>query len=310
MLRWFLRLCALAILIAPGTAGAAEGDVPGSADYPLVGRFEGTVITSYEMRDFDEYTLPTGPARGRDGFESVIDLEGRLTRISYKRGPGPSSLEVDRNFQQKLEASGFEILYSCKAADCGLTDFRYGIDTVSEPRMVIDSWNYYYVAARKTGDRANTHVSILTSTNNNNIYVQVYAIESETMALRMVDAAQMAATISETGRIALYGILFDTDKTDIRPESRPALDEIAALLGNAPELALIVVGHTDSQGDFDYNMSLSQRRAEAVVRDLVSSYGIGQARLRAAGVGYLAPVAHNGSEDGRAQNRRVELIEQ
>ena len=179
MLRWFLRLCALAILIAPGTAGAAEGDVPGSADYPLVGRFEGTIITSYEMRDFDEYTLPTGPARGRDGFESVIDLEGRLTRISYKRGPGPSPLEVDRNFQQKLEETGFEILYSCNAKDCGLTDFRYGIDTVPEPRMVIDSWNYHYIAARKTGTGANTHVSVLTSTNNNNIYVQVYGAIAE-----------------------------------------------------------------------------------------------------------------------------------
>ena len=82
------------------------------------------------------------------------------------------------------------------------------------------------------------------------------------------------------------------------------------MLNTNPALALIVVGHTDSQGDFDYNMSLSQRRAAAVVQDLVGGYGIGPARLRAAGVGYLAPVAHNGSEDGRAQNRRVELIEQ
>jgi outer membrane protein OmpA-like peptidoglycan-associated protein len=126
----------------------------------------------------------------------------------------------------------------------------------------------------------------------------------------MVDAEQMASNILETGRIALYGIYFDTDKTDIKPESKPTLDEIAALLANNRQLKLIVVGHTDNQGAFDYNMTLSKRRAQAVVEELVKSYDVSKDRLMAEGVGYLAPMATNTTEDGRGQNRRVELVEQ
>ncbi len=304
-----LYLWLFLVFFLPLSALAAEGDVAGSADHPLIGRFEGTVITSYNVKDFDEYTLPTGPAKGRQ-LESTEVLEGKITRISYKRGPGPSNLEGARNFQKKLEDSGFEMLYICKAEDCGLGDFRYSIETIPEPHMLIDSWNYQYLAAKKTGEGRDVHASILISTYNKNVYVQVFAVESEAMAFRMVDAEQMASTISETGRVALYGIYFDTDKTDIKPESRPTLDEIAALLASNPELNLIVVGHTDNQGPFDYNMDLSKRRAQAVVKVLTQNDGVADARLMAAGVGYLAPVASNATEDGRTQNRRVELIEQ
>lgn len=287
---------------------AAEGDLAGSSDYPAVGRFEGTVITGYAVSDFDEYLLPTGPAKGKE-FESAEALEGKVYRISYKRGPGPSILEVARNFEQRLTDEGFDILYTCKAKDCGERDFRYAIETLPEPRMVIDSWKYRYIAAKKSGEGPEVHVSVLVSTNNNNIYVQVFAVESEAMAFRMVDAEAMSSAISETGRIALYGIHFDTDKSDIKAESRPTLDEIGRLLTDNPDLDLIVVGHTDNQGSMDYNMKLSKQRAKAVVKDLVKTYKIDKKRLTGAGVGFLAPIARNDSEEGRAQNRRVELIE-
>ena len=115
--------------------------------------------------------------------------------------------------------------------------------------------------------------------------------------------------IDATGRIALYGIHFDTDKTEIKPASKETLAQIAKLLTDQGELELVVVGHTDNQGKLDYNMDLSKRRAEAVKRALVADYGIEAGRLAAWGVGYLAPVASNRAEDGRARNRRVELVE-
>jgi outer membrane protein OmpA-like peptidoglycan-associated protein len=118
----------------------------------------------------------------------------------------------------------------------------------------------------------------------------------------------MAKGLGENGRIALYGIYFDTDKVVVKPESRPTLDQIAKLLASQPKLNVFIVGHTDSQGTHDYNMTLSRRRAESVAATLVQNYKIAKSRLSAAGVGFLAPVRSNASEDGRALNRRVELV--
>ena len=108
----------------------------------------------------------------------------------------------------------------------------------------------------------------------------------------------------------LYNILFDFDKADIKPESRPQLDEIAKLLQASPTLRLHVVGHTDNQGQLAYNMDLSRRRAQAVVQALMQGNGIAAARLIGHGVGPIAPVAPNADEAGRARNRRTELVPQ
>ena len=135
------------------------------------------------------------------------------------------------------------------------------------------------------------------------VVAEVGAIEN-----KMVDAAAMAKGLGEKGHIALYGIYFDTDKAVIKSESRPTLDEIAKLLRAQPQLNVVIVGHTDSQGTLDHNMDLSRRRAEAVSAELVRSYKIANTRLRTAGVGFLAPVGPNTTDGGRALNRRVELV--
>ena len=72
---------------------------------------------------------------------------------------------------------------------------------------------------------------------------------------------------------------------------------------------MLIVGHTDGQGGFDYNLSLSQRRAQAVADALASGFGIAAVRITPAGAGMVAPVATNRTEDGRAKNRRVEIVE-
>jgi outer membrane protein OmpA-like peptidoglycan-associated protein len=120
----------------------------------------------------------------------------------------------------------------------------------------------------------------------------------------------MAKGIASDGHVALYGILFDTDKTDIKPESAATIAEIAKFLKQGAGVKLYVVGHTDNVGLYDYNMGLSQRRAAAVVTELTTKHGIPAARLKPAGSGPLAPVAPNETEEGRAKNRRVELVKQ
>ena len=141
-------------------------------------------------------------------------------------------------------------------------------------------------------------------------YVALDIIETQPMVQKMVtmSAAEMSQSITSVGKVALYGIYFDANKWDIKPSSRPALQEIAALLKQQPALKLHVVGHTDNIGGYEFNTGLSKRRAEAVVASLVKDFGISPLRLTANGAAYLAPVASNATEAGRAKNRRVELV--
>ncbi|MCL0072334.1 OmpA family protein [Thermodesulfovibrionales bacterium] len=124
----------------------------------------------------------------------------------------------------------------------------------------------------------------------------------------MVTAGTMLGDIAKVGHVAIYGIHFDFGKADVKPESDPVLKEIARLLQQNPNLKLHVVGHTDNVGDLTYNMKLSQGRADAVVKELVSKHGVDANRLKAHSVGPLSPMASNKTEEGRAKNQRVELV--
>jgi len=137
-------------------------------------------------------------------------------------------------------------------------------------------------------------------------------VEDKPMEAKMVtvDAATMAKDIAAAGRVALYGLYFDTDKADLKQESAPSLAEIGKLLKGQPDLKVYIVGHTDNVGVFDYNMSLSQRRAKSVVDQLIQSYGISPDRLKPVGAGLIAPVAANDDEAGRSKNRRVEIVKE
>ncbi|OJX15551.1 MAG: hypothetical protein BGO82_12950 [Devosia sp. 67-54] len=126
--------------------------------------------------------------------------------------------------------------------------------------------------------------------------------------ITVVDAAQMAAQLGDNGSVNIYGLHFDTNSATLQPDSRPTLDQISQLLQSQPQLRLAVIGHTDNRGSQSYNMSLSSRRAQSVVAALVSDYGIDSSRLQPSGRGFSQPVASNDTDEGRAQNRRVELV--
>ncbi len=119
--------------------------------------------------------------------------------------------------------------------------------------------------------------------------------------------AEIKAALDKDGRIILYDILFDTDKADIKQSSDKQLQHVVTLLKNYPELNLEIQGHTDSKGSDDHNMKLSQQRAETVNKYL-ALFGIDSKRLKAKGYGETKPVASNDTEEGRAKNRRVELV--
>ena len=302
-----LFLLLVLALLAPTGAAAQARDVAGARDFPGVGRFARSVITGFEVKDFDAARMQA--AAFRDGQPAeALRLEGKVTRIAYRSNPGPSMLEVFRNFETQLTKIGFEKLLACDTDACGGIAFTEAIDALPIPQMWIDGFNYQYFAGRRTEGARETYASVVVSENNRDIYAQLTVTETRPMDNRMVDAAAMSKGLRETGRIALYGIYFDTDKAVLKPESRPALEQIAKLLAGEAQLNVFIVGHTDSQGPYAYNLDLSRRRAEAIAEELVKNYRIGAPRLRTAGVAHLAPVGSNGSEAGRALNRRVELV--
>lgn len=315
-------LTVVSILVMSLTAAlpAAAADVQGGKDHPLVGkRYEGSEITHYAETEFDEYGLMVAPAENSGGAAkneaSMQDVEGRVTRIRYLAPAEQSVAAVFRSYATALESAGFEEVFACKYKACGGRKFNHSMNV----NHLTESKDFRFLAARLPGSaEGDVYVSLYVGLSDTGggktfkrVITQLDVVETEALAEKMVvvDAGEMAKAIDATGRIALYGIYFDTDKTEIKPASKETLEQIAKLLTDQGELELVVVGHTDNRGKLDYNMDLSKRRAEAVKRALVADYGIEAGRLAAWGVGYLAPVACNRAEDGRAKNRRVELVE-
>jgi outer membrane protein OmpA-like peptidoglycan-associated protein len=312
MRRSFLATLSAVLLVLPAFLGlsalsAQDADVAGAKDYPGIGRFKGSVVTGYDVKDFDATRIEAAAFKG-DQPTDERKLEGRVTRIAYRTGVGPSILEVSRNFETQLKKAGFETLLACDTDACGGIAFAGALDALPIPMMWVDGFDYRYYAGRKQTEGGETYAQLIVSKSNDEIYAQLTVAEIGAMENKMIDAAAMAKGLGETGHIALYGIYFDTDKAVIKPESAPTLAEIAKLLTGQPELHVFIVGHTDNQGAYDYNMGLSQRRAAAVAAALAKSYSIAPGRMKTAGVGFLSPVGSNTTEQGRALNRRVELV--
>jgi outer membrane protein OmpA-like peptidoglycan-associated protein len=318
-------LAAAGILALSGVSAALAQDIAGSSDPEVIGaRYPGSRIVRYNQIEYDEYRLIVGPVTEyKQPAKEVVELEGAITRVTYEAPKERSTLEVMRNYELALKEKGFETLWQCKNADCSGKDAQSGRNF---NHAVVDYWNEFaenyedqrYLAAKQDGEGGPVYVSLYMVKNTasggrmaGHVYVQVDVITTKPMdvGLQVVPAELIQKTIEQEGHVAIYGILFDTDSAVIRDDSRAALDEIGKLLKDTQELNLYVVGHTDDQGSLQHNLDLSKRRAEAVVQDLVTIYGIQARRLEAHGLAFLAPRATNATPEGRQKNRRVELVE-
>ena len=314
LVRTAFAACLLLGLAAPFAAGQDQ-DEEGSKDHPLITRYPGSYITHYLSKQFDEVTLPLGKT-AEQGFTKSQHLEGKVTRIVYFAPQGRTVLEVFRNYQGALKKAAFETLFACGPQDCAGPANSSG--RVYGNGDFDDYWGpdhgIRYVAAKLARPEGDVYVSLLVDDQggDSRANVELYVVEVKPMEsdLITVNAATLASDIKRTGHAAVYGIYFDTGKAEVKPESDATLSEIAKLLQADPRLKLYVVGHTDNQGALELNMDLSRRRAEAVFSALTTKYAVPAARLKAYGSGPYAPVASNDSEDGRAKNRRVELVKQ
>lgn len=319
-------------------ATAYAADLPDAHDHPDVKRFAGAEIVGYDYRRFDAYDLQTSsyksfdlPNKVRVYQEPPLHLEGAHTTIWYEAAGDATALEIARNYEAELESAGFELLYNSSNDP---TVARWPVGYLWPFDRNINSRRRHHIftnadqrrvraltAKRVRPDGSSIYVAVTAvewgsddpgSWAKRGAYVALDVIEPKTMQQNMVrvTAEQMSTAITTTGRATLYGILFDTNKAEIKPESQPALEEIARLLKSQPSMRLHIVGHTDSIGRLDANLVLSKKRAEAVLEALRANHGIAAQRLTANGVASLAPVSTNTNEEGRAKNRRVELVPQ
>lgn len=306
-------------LVACSLPAFAQSPVKGS-DHPLVGRFEGSVLFGYNQKAFQSSAVVVKGTPDRSLLPDDLQiLEGKVTQLAYT-GPQTTAVEIFRNFQAALKSRGFTAAYVCEnntGQPKGCPDTKqiaYKIvdlgSAVVEYRGRQCFKNSRYTLMRK-GDEAT--VALLVSDcfgDKDPPTTFISVVESAAMKVDQIvvpTPAQMTRAFNSEGKIALYGIFFDTGKAEIKPESRPSLEGIAALLNNESALSLVVTGYTDNAGGFDSNLTLSRRRAEAVVAALIVDFKIPAARLTAFGAGMTGPRAPNTDEAGRSKNRRVEL---
>jgi OmpA-OmpF porin, OOP family len=265
------------LLTGQGFTMQQDQDIKGSKDHPLLTRMPDFHISGYKDTEFDSYRYIAAANK-----PEVV--EGHKYYLEYRLNTGvaePGELKIRRNVQDALKKIGGKVLFD-------------------------DSFNKMStIVVQKDGKE--TWVEVRSYSN---LY-RLNIVEREVMKQEITaNAEAMGNDINTTGHVAVYGIFFDSGKTEIKPESDLAIEQISKLLLSTPSLKLYVVGHTDNVGTIEANMKLSKDRADAVVNALVTKYAIPAARLKSYGVASLSPVAPNDNEEGKAKNRRVELVKQ
>lgn len=305
---------AAGLALAPSGAAAQLLELPGPATQSDE-RLE--VLTSYR--------LPIGS--WQDGAVQTIWAEGELTQQAWQvRAEGMTTLQILAPLRAQLEDAGFQILFECEADSCGGFDFRYATDVLPEPAMHVDLGDYRFLSAQRMGEEKPEYISLMVSRSSTRGYVQICRIgppdedaapilststkgplPGETTAAELFDGP-LADELELRGRAVLSDLEFETGSSALGEGDFATLAALADYLLAHPERTVTLVGHTDAEGSLDGNIALSRRRAQSVMRRLVNGFGVPSSQIRAQGVGYLAPLTSNQTEDGRSANRRVEAI--
>lgn len=296
----------LVILMFPLTS-MAQKDKVGSKDHPLFQRFKQSYIYDYEVTSFDSYTIAMGK-EVNSKLSTKKEVEGKVFKIFYSLPTDAgSTYEIYSNYLNALKSQGASILFSCKkVSECG----KYFWGALGDANKYLMPAYYgeelAYIAAKFSKDGMTYYVAIVAGYGLSEQGYEIHVIETKEMN-QQINMDGIEKALDKDGKIALYGIYFDTGKSMIKSGSEQELNEVVNFLKKNSSVKLYVVGHTDDVGNFDSNMTLSKARATAVVNYLVSK-GISSSRLKAVGDGPTAPVASNGTDAGKQKNRRVELV--
>ena len=306
-------------------------------------KYEGAVLLFSTKPKFEEYTVLTQSIYSQQLPEKKpITATGEFTRKLYE-APINSSLEAVYTYEKQLTEMGFTVIGKYRASDgdwfvrqricvqyqCGNLK-KTGNDLFKElaaentiiARKTQPDGDYIVVVAAaeiKTAMGYTPPLDVVDVSGQapkprtltpGNVLLLVDTIfpKQPEKKIAQEDVSYIKRKLLEEGKVDIYGIYFDFDKFDVKPESAPVLKQIADILTEDKNLKLKIVGHTDNKGTESYNQALSEARAQSVVNHLAFTHAIDKSRLQAIGMGLKQPVASNDTEEGKAKNRRVELI--
>jgi outer membrane protein OmpA-like peptidoglycan-associated protein len=299
MKRLLFAFAALLVTMAvPAAADWKEPNVSGTQEYRLFKYYPEARVTEYSLRNFDSIKMLTAYRAGEENPATVEDIEGRVIKYTYEHNPETSGLEILRNYQNVLAAKGFETIIAGK-----VDSFPGALIGNGGAEDLIGFWRW------QEPGKGMIYVHLFTWAVGEASWIEI--VETKAMEQKLQgNTAAMLDALQKTGRVAVYGINFDSAKATIKSDSDAVLRQVLALLTQHAELKVAIEGHTDNAGapTFD-NKRLSENRAGAVKFWLVG-HGIDADRLDTAGFGDTKPVAANATEEGRAKNRRVELVRQ
>jgi OmpA-OmpF porin, OOP family len=334
------RLVIFAVLtLVLGTAQAQGGrvDAKGGADHPLISRYAGSWLIGWRKQNFADakplHMLTQDIATAKKLDRNLV-VEGEITELFYVSPAGRTALEVQRNYEDALKSAGAVLVYSCREEDWGC--YRNGGPAtelllnyvVPRTQQIKDEHTSSYEAFNAKAKDLRLAVFTLTK-GGDKTWITVYSVDSDDSAkafansastylriiqpksmdsgqVKVFDANQIAKVLGDEGKLALYGIYFDTGSAVLKPESDAQMAEMAKLLKGSAALRVFIVGHTDNQGAFEANLALSQKRAEAVTAALVGKHGVDARRLSAKGGQHRARgQQHHGSRSREESPRRA-----
>lgn len=308
----------LVAAVAPA-AQALTLDFPGPA-----------TVTANRSEPLTSFLLPIGPY-GAAGLPTRR-IEGALDQTAWRitaPAVAPQSLTtlaILQPLRAQLLADDYAVIFECETAACGGFDFRYATDLLPEPDMHVDLGDFRYLALERSSDGGPDVLSLMVSRSATAGFVQLTQLGAAAEPAPLPDVADtppppdittatdtpppddLGARLERDGAVVLDDLVFASGTSSLAAGDYTSLADLAAYLLGHPGRAVMLVGHTDAVGSPGANAALSRQRAAAVRQHLIGSLGVPASQIGADGVGYLAPRASNLTEEGRAQNRRVEAV--
>lgn len=287
--------------------------------------FPGTLEVRADMSPADSVRLPDAPwAADRVPREIAGAVRRRAFRVP---GSALTTLQLLSPLEEALSAAGYDTVFACADAACGGFDFRFQLDLLGEPEMHVDIGDFRYLLVQRPDapDGTPHTVSVVTSRSLEDGFIHLTEVfsaapppemttteaapdDSEDPEAGAPGGGTLIDRLLADGHVVLEDLEFASGAAELGTGPYSSLERLGRWLGANPGARIALVGHSDSVGSLEANTALSRRRARAVVDRLVGVYGVAPQQLSGEGAGYLAPRASNLTPEGRALNRRVEVV--
>lgn len=298
---------AIALLAAPALAAPTLSLPPSAAR------------TAEDIRTPGSYDLPVGP--WRNGNIETLPTKGEVSRTAWRiLDNHDPTLAILDGLRDQLGREGFKVIFECESDSCGGFDFRFATEILPEPQMHVDLGDFRVLSARRGNGPSSDYICLIVSRTTDSAYVQMTRVGKALDAPIPIAAARfepevtpptegaLADQLVAAGKVVLGDLVFASGTTRLDEGPFASLDDLSAWLRTNPDKSIALVGHSDAQGPLATNVALSRQRAQSVLDRLATDYGIPRKQMSADGVGFLSPAASNLTEEGRAQNRRVEAM--